>query len=78
MISPFQGFSVLIEAKQVDERRKATLCTFYEDAEACLNCMDDKLRYLLEVNIRNLSEEITSNKCSLCQEEYIVLITGGL
>lgn len=66
----------MMEAKQEDERKRATLYQFYEDAEVCLNYMDDKLRLLLEQNVGNLKDKIASNKRNLTHREYIVLVTG--
>ncbi|KAJ7349515.1 mitofusin, partial [Desmophyllum pertusum] len=37
-----EAFSVLTDAKQDDERKRAALHKFYEDTEDCLHSMDDK------------------------------------
>ncbi len=75
-----QAFSVLTEAKKEDERKRATLHQFYKDTEVCLNTMalDDKVRDLLEQNIRNLQGKIDINKRNLKEKEYIVLVAGEL
>ena len=69
---------MLTEAKEDDERKRATLHKFYEDTEVCFNTMDDKVRTLLEQNIGNLSEKIAINKRNLKQKDYIVLVAGEL
>ena len=69
---------MLTEAKEEDERKRATLYQFYEDTEVCLNTMDTKVRTLLEQNIGNLSEKIAMNKRDLKQKNYIVLVAGEL
>ncbi|KAL9964130.1 hypothetical protein ACROYT_G027714 [Oculina patagonica] len=71
-----EAFSVLTEAKKEDERKRKTLHQFYEDTEVCLDRMDDKIRRLLEQNIRNLKYKIALNKRNLKQKEYIVLVAG--
>ena len=78
MSSYNQAFSVLTEAKEEDERKRATLHQFYEDTEDCLNSMDDKIRNILEQNIGNLSDKIAMNKQNLKQKDYIVLVAGEL
>ncbi|KAL9964119.1 hypothetical protein ACROYT_G027703 [Oculina patagonica] len=71
-----EAFSVLTEAKEEDERKRETLHLFYEDTEVCLDKMDEKIRTLLEQNIRNLKEKIAINKKNLKQKDYIVLVAG--
>ena len=78
MFSYDQAFSVLTEAKEEDERKRATLHQFYEDTEDCLNSMDDKIQSLLEQNLTNLKDQIAMNKRNLKQKDYIVLVTGEL
>ena len=69
---------MLTEAKEEDERKRATLFQFYEDTELWLNTYDNKVRTLLEQNIGNLSEKIAMNKRDLKQKDYIVLVAGEL
>ena len=69
---------MLTDAKEEDERKRDTLCKFYEDTEACLNRMDDKIRIPLEQNIKNYKDDIARYKMTLKQKEYIVLVAGGL
>ena len=69
---------MLTEAKEEDERKRATLLEFYEDTEVCLNTMDGKVHALLEQNIGNLQDKIASHKRNLRQKEYIVLVAGWL
>lgn len=71
-----QAFSVLTDAKQEDERKRATLHKFYEDTEVCLNSMDDKICHLLEQNIPNYKDKIAFHKKNLEKKEYIVLVAG--
>ncbi|KAL9964138.1 hypothetical protein ACROYT_G027725 [Oculina patagonica] len=71
-----EAFSVLTEAKEEDERKRETLHQFYEDTEACLNRMDDKIQSLLESNIRNLKDKIAMSKRNLKRKEYVVLTAG--
>ncbi|KAL9964103.1 hypothetical protein ACROYT_G027686 [Oculina patagonica] len=72
-----EAFSVLTDAKEEDERKRATLHQFYEDTEECLNSMDSNVRILLEQNIGNLKDKITMNKRNLKQKEYIVLVAAS-
>ena len=67
---------MLTDAKEEDERKRATLHQFYEDTEICLNMMDDKVRNLLEQNIGSLQDKIAMNKRNLKQKDYIVLVAG--
>ncbi len=69
---------MLTEAKEEDERKRATLHQFYEDTEVCLNAMDNKVRNVSEQNIGNLKCKIAMNKRNLKQREYIVLVAGEL
>jgi len=79
MLSSFdQPFSLLTDAKEEDERKRATLYKFYQDTETCLNCMDDDIRRLLEQNIGNYKEKIAHHKINLKQQEYILLVAGQL
>ncbi|KAL9964095.1 hypothetical protein ACROYT_G027677 [Oculina patagonica] len=71
-----EAFSVLTEAKEEDERKRATLYQFYEDTEDCLSRMDSKVLTLLELNIGNLKDKIAMNKRNLKQKEYIALVAG--
>ena len=73
-----QAFSVLTDAKQEDERKRQTLCKFYEDTEVCLDIMDGKIRTLLEQNITNYKGKLAWHKENLEQKEYIVLVAGEL
>ena len=66
------------EAKKEDERKRATLFNFYEHTDVCLYSMDEKVHALLEQNIGNLKEKITSHKQNLLKKEYIVLVAGLL
>jgi len=66
---------VLTDAKQEDERKKETLYKFYEDTEACLKDMDDKICQLFGKNIK---DKIAWHKRSLEQKENILLVAGGL
>ena len=67
---------MLTEAKQEDENKRTTLHQLYEDTEGCLNSMDDKIRSLLEQNIKNPEDKIAINKRNLKQKDYIVLVAG--
>ena len=69
---------MLTEAKEEDERKRATLYQFYEDTEVCLNTMDIKVRSLLEQNVRNLKDKMAMNKRNLKRKDYIVLVAGEL
>ena len=69
---------MLTDAKQEDERKRATLYEFYENTDICLNIMDDKIRLLLEQNIANYKEKIARHKNDLKQQEYILLVAGQL
>jgi len=71
-------FPELTDAKQEDERKRETLYEFYEETEACLNSMDEKILLLLEQNIRNHRDKIAWHKRKLKQQEYIVLVAGEL
>ena len=48
---------MLTEAKKEDERKRATLFSFYERTDVCLQSMDGKVHALLEQNIGNLKEK---------------------
>ncbi len=78
MFSCDQAFSVLTEAKEEDERKRELMHKIYEDTEVCLERMDDKMRTILEHNIRNLKDKMAMNKKNLKQKEYIVLVAGEL
>lgn len=78
MSSFVQAFSLLIDAKQENDRKRATLHQFYEDTEVCLKSMDDKVRSLLEQHIGDLKDKLAMNKTKLKQKDYIVLIAGEL
>ena len=78
MYSFVQAFSLLIDAKQENDRKRATLHQFYKDTEVCLECMDDKVRSLLEQNIGDLKDRLAMNKTNLKQKDYIVLVAGEL
>lgn len=67
---------MLTEAKEEDEKKRATLLEFYENTEVCLNIIDDKVHALLEQNIGKLKEKIASHKRNLQQKGYIVLVAG--
>ena len=69
---------MLTEAKKEDERKRATLLSFYERTDDCLQSMDGKVHNLLEQNIGNLKEKIASHKQNLLKKDYIVLVTGLL
>ena len=69
---------MLTDAKEEDEKKRATLLEFYENTEVCLNIIDDKVHALLEQNIGKLKEKIASHKRNLLQKEYIVLVAGWL
>ena len=69
---------MLTEAKKEDERKRATLLSFYERTDDCLQSMDEKVHALLEQNIGNLKEKIASHKQNLLKKEYIVLVAGLL
>ena len=69
---------MLTEAKKEDERKRATLFSFYERTDVCLQSMDGKVHALLEQNIGNLKEKIASHKQNLLKREYIVLVAGLL
>ena len=69
---------MLTEAKEEDERKRATLHQFYEETEACLKRMDEKIRSLLEQKIGNLNEKMAIHKRNLTEKDYIVLVTGEL
>ena len=69
---------MLTDAKQEDERKREIFYKFYEDAEICLNSMDDKIRSLLERNITDYKEKIAWHKNDLKRKEYIVLVAGEL
>ncbi|KAJ7349513.1 hypothetical protein OS493_038882 [Desmophyllum pertusum] len=71
-----KAFSVLTDAKQDDERKRAALHKFYEDTEDCLHSMDDKVQSVLEQGIGNLKDKMAFNKRNLKQKEYIVLVAG--
>ena len=67
---------MLTRAKQEYDRKRATLHQFYEDTEVCLNSMDNKVRSILEQNIRNLNDKIAMDKWNLKQKDCIVLVAG--
>ena len=69
---------MLTEAKKEDERKRATLLSFYERTDDCLQSMDGKVHNLLEQNIGSLKEKIASHKQNLLRKEYIVLVAGLL
>ena len=77
LISMYQAFVVLKEAKEEDKRKRATLHKFFKDTETCLHTkMNDKLGALLEQNIGHLDDKISSQKRSLKRKEYVVLVAG--
>ena len=67
---------MLTDAKQEDEKKRATLYKFYEDTEVCLNSMDDTICRLLEQDIPNYKDKIASHKKNLEMKKNIVLVAG--
>ncbi|XP_067035453.1 dual serine/threonine and tyrosine protein kinase-like [Acropora muricata] len=71
-----EAYSVLSEAKQVDEKKRKELLTLYEDAELIMKKLDKKILDLLEQYVGNVKEKMENQKERLKCKEYFLLVAG--
>ena len=72
-----QAYSVLSEAKQVDEKKRKELLTLYEHAELLMKKLDKKILDLLEQYVGNVAEKMENQKERLKCKEYFLLVAGN-
>ena len=72
-----QAYSVLSEAKQVDEKKRKELLTLYEDAELRMKKLDKKILDLLDQYVGNVKEKMQNQKERLKCKEYFLLVAGN-
>jgi len=66
----------LSQAKDEDSRKRKVLLGFYNEAEKCVNTMDEKILSLLQQKVGNLKEKMNNHKLQLGQREYFLLVAG--
>ncbi|PFX33633.1 Serine/threonine-protein kinase ULK2 [Stylophora pistillata] len=70
------AFSVMRETREEVERRQRHLLELFESTDACLNNLSDKDHALLELGVKNLTNQMAYHKQSLERTEYVVLVAG--
>ncbi|XP_022797431.1 uncharacterized protein LOC111335696 isoform X2 [Stylophora pistillata] len=71
-----EAFSVMRETREEVERRQRHLLELFESTDACLNNLSDKDHALLELGVKNLTNQMAYHKQSLERTEYVVLVAG--
>jgi len=56
--------------------KRQVLLGLYNDAEKCLDTMDEKILSLLQQNVGNLKEKMSNHKLHLGRKEYFLLVAG--
>ena len=64
------------QAKDEDARKRQVLLGFYNEAEKCVNTMDEKILSLLQQKVGNLKEKMNYHKLQLGHKEYFLLVAG--
>jgi len=66
----------LSQAKDEDTRKRQVLLGFYNEAEKCLDTMDEKIISLLQQNVGNFKEKMNNHKLQLGNQKYFLLVAG--